>query len=128
MKENQELIEYRISRAKETLIEAKKLFDDNLIYGSVNRLYYACFNAVLALLLSKDINAKTHKGVRNQFHLKFILTNEIEKKHSQFFSEIFAQRGESDYDDFAEVDKDVMAEWIEKTSEFISNVEKYLKD
>lgn len=58
-----DLINYRIERAYATLNSAKRLtaFDDwNTI---ANRLYYASFYAVLALLAKNDIDTYTHTKV-----------------------------------------------------------------
>jgi uncharacterized protein (UPF0332 family) len=48
-KEERALIEYRMERARETLGEAKMMFDAGRTNAYVNRLYYACFYAVSAL-------------------------------------------------------------------------------
>ena len=43
-----ELIKYRLQRADETLEEARLLFKEGRYAGAINRLYYACFYAVLS--------------------------------------------------------------------------------
>lgn len=48
-----ELIKYRRSRAKETLEEAKIFFENKKLFATVNRIYYAIFYEVLALLPNK---------------------------------------------------------------------------
>ena len=45
------LVSYRIERADETIIEAKLLAGDGHYNAAMNRLYYACFYAALALLV-----------------------------------------------------------------------------
>ena len=45
-----QLIRYRIQRAFETLDEARLMAESDHWNGCVNRLYYACFYAVNALL------------------------------------------------------------------------------
>jgi hypothetical protein len=45
-----ELIDYRRNRAKETLRDAKILFDSGSLFSSVNRIYYAMFYQVTALV------------------------------------------------------------------------------
>jgi uncharacterized protein (UPF0332 family) len=41
--EERALIEYRMERARETVDEARIMFDAGRINTYVNRLYYACF-------------------------------------------------------------------------------------
>lgn len=55
----------------------------------MNRLYYACYYAVTALLISNGLNATTHAGVRTMLGLKFIKTGILELDHGKFFNEIF---------------------------------------
>ena len=49
------LIEYRMQRAYETLKEARVMKQEAFYSATVNRLYYACYYAAVALLLKYDI-------------------------------------------------------------------------
>lgn len=53
------LIAYRIQRAYETLKEAKVMIRESFYNAAVNRLYYACYYASVALLLKYDIKTQT---------------------------------------------------------------------
>lgn len=44
-----DLVRYRMERAGETLQEARLMLE---MYGAANRIYYACFYATVALLLT----------------------------------------------------------------------------
>ena len=44
------LIAYRIQRAYETLKEAEVMKRENFYNAAINRLYYACYYATVALL------------------------------------------------------------------------------
>ena len=44
-------VRYRLERAQETLVEARLLVDKDLFSGAINRIYYAMFYAILALLV-----------------------------------------------------------------------------
>ena len=56
-RERQELVEYRIQKAKETLMEVDVLIENKFWNTTVNRLYYACYYAVIALLVKNEIKA-----------------------------------------------------------------------
>jgi uncharacterized protein len=58
------LVQYRLDRAREALAEASLLLDRGHANTGVNRLYYACFYAVSALLLTKGLTATSHSGLR----------------------------------------------------------------
>ena len=48
-----EIVKYRISKAQETFREVEKHIENELWNTAINRLYYACYYAVTALLISK---------------------------------------------------------------------------
>ncbi|WP_366139624.1 HEPN domain-containing protein [uncultured Parabacteroides sp.] len=54
------MVAYRIARAKETLTEADLLIGGQYYNVAVNRLYYACYYAVIAILVKYRINAQTY--------------------------------------------------------------------
>ena len=47
--ERQELVKYRIAKARETFKEVDLHIKNELWNTAVNRLYYACYYAVIAL-------------------------------------------------------------------------------
>ena len=88
----------------------------------MNRLYYASFYAVIALLLSKDIQTTTHDGCRTQFGLNFIKTGIIEKKYGKHFSKLFDLRQKGDYGDLFDYDKVIVEPLIVLTDEFLREI------
>ena len=72
--ENQQAyISYRLKKADESLADAELLADNGRWNSVVNRLYYASFYSVIALLLSRSIKSNTHDGCRTQFGRKIKL-------------------------------------------------------
>ena len=65
--EELEYIQHRLSRSQETIDEAELLLRNKHFTGTVNRLYYACFYAVTALLYAEGLTSATHNGVRTLF-------------------------------------------------------------
>lgn len=57
---NKDLVLYRIEKARNTLEDAHILASSERWNACVNRLYYACFYAVTALLLKED---NTRRGL-----------------------------------------------------------------
>ena len=97
--EKRDYIKYRLERADETLAEAIQIAKMQHWNSVANRLYYACFYAVNALLFNNDVKAKTHTGVRSMFHdlLNSKFTNR--KELGKLFSELFDLRNKGDYID-----------------------------
>ena len=124
--ERKYLLRYRIEKAYTTLREAKLMAEKSLWNGALNRLYYSCFYAVIALLLTKDLSAKTHKGVRTLLHLHFVETNVISKEQSKFYSELFNARQKSDYEDFVNIQVDIIPVWIRQAENFINIIKEII--
>lgn len=100
--DRQQLINYRINRAFQTLEEVNILVENKLWNAAINRLYYACYYAAIALLLSKKVVAQTHAGVRQMLGLHFVKSGLIDKELASYYSVIFDKRISGDYDDFVE--------------------------
>ena len=71
-------------------------------FGCSNRIYYACFYAVTALLLTKNLSSSKHSGVVALFNRHFIKTGIVSIEMGKFYSTIFDNRLESDYADWIE--------------------------
>ena len=54
----EDYINYRFHRAEETFEEALILAKEERWNAVINRLYYACFYAVIALLIKNNISTK----------------------------------------------------------------------
>jgi len=121
-KGQEDLIRYRLSRAKETLEEAKVMFQTNHPYGAANRIYYACFYAVIALLLTKNLTSSKHSGVLALFNQHFVKTGIIAVDMGKFYSRMFDNRLDSDYAEWAVVDKQDIQEELVHAEEFIKEV------
>ena len=66
----EERIEYsnlRMESAYNTFEAAKLLVQNGFWNSAVNRLYYAVFYAVNAILVLNEIDSQTHSGMRTQF-------------------------------------------------------------
>lgn len=125
--ENREdYIKYRFHRSEESLEEAILLANNGSWNAVVNRLYYSCFYAVIALLLEKDIETQSHNGVRTQFGLHFIKTGIIEKKHGQLFSKLFDYRQKGDYGDLFDYEENIVKPLIEPVQLFVAEIKKHI--
>ena len=73
MTDLQVLMQYRLNEAEESIREAELLLRENMSMRAVmNRLYYAMFYAVLALLQKKQIATSKHTGVITHFDKEFV--------------------------------------------------------
>ena len=122
------LIDYRLQRAHSTLGEADLLYGGYYYNAAVNRLYYACYYAAVALLLSREIETSTHNGVKTQLSMHFVRTGLLSIEHSTTFGLLFDKRHSSDYSDFAYCDAGLVELLRPRAEAFIDAVEKLTKD
>jgi uncharacterized protein (UPF0332 family) len=124
---NDDLIQYRINRAFETLKEAETMIEHQFWNASVNRVYYACFYAVSGLLLKKGLDSSTHKGLRQMFGLHFVQTGIVSKEYGKFFSDLFDRRQTGDYDDFITFDKETALNLFSTGRDFVKEITTLIK-
>ncbi|HHJ51166.1 MAG TPA: HEPN domain-containing protein [Phaeodactylibacter sp.] len=121
--ERVEYVKYRLEKAKETLEVAELLIENEKWNSAINRLYYAAYYAVSALLVQSKINTKTHAGVKTQFFLNYIKTGKIEKHLGQTYSDLFDWRHKGDYGDFFDFTEELVRPVLKPTKELIQKVE-----
>ena len=126
VKNQNDYIKYRFQRAKETYEEALILAREKRWNAVINRLYYACFYAVIALLLKNNIETQSHDGARTQFGLNFVKTGIINKEFGKLFSKLFDYRQKGDYGDMFDFDEEMTKPLLDKVNSFIGTIEKHL--
>lgn len=121
------LIQHRLARARETLAEAEVLAGAQLWRGCVNRLYYACFYAVTALLLDEGVAASKHSGVRSLFNERLVKSGRMPRDIARQFNRLLDDRQESDYADYVSFDEAQVLPWLAETRRFLSEAEALLR-
>jgi len=121
-KEIRTLVLYRLNRADESLDEALILLERGHVNTFVNRLYYACFYAVTALLLTKELSSSKHSGVRALFHQNFVKNGLINREMGKFYDKLFDTRQKGDYADLVYFDKKEVGSWFDEAKKFISSI------
>jgi len=97
---SKDLVWYRMGRADETLEDARILAKAERWNACVNRLYYACFHAVSALLVRDGLSSSKHAGIRGLFNRNYVKTGRISKHLGRIYNDLFERRQEGDYIDF----------------------------
>lgn len=110
----------------ETIQEIPYLKEQGYYNTAINRLYYACYYAAVALLIKYRINPGTHAGVKQMLGMNFVATGILGREQGRCFSLLFERRHSSDYDDFAYSTEADIDELLPKATCFIEEVGKLL--
>ena len=122
-----EYVNRRMDNARKMMEEVVTVQMENKVWNTaVNRLYYACFYAVSALLYNYGLDSKTHSGTKRLFELHFIKTGIISADASGFYTALFGMRQNADYEDEVDYEKEDVVILIEPANELIAAIEAVL--
>jgi len=123
-----ELIAYRIARAYECIKDTDNDLKDDRLYSAANRLYYAIFNTMRALIASDNVDFSKHTGVISYVRAKYVKTGVIDAKFSRLIRDAEALRNDCDYSDFYSPEKDELEKQLEIAKEFLSCIDEVIKN
>lgn len=118
---------HRVSRAGECLEESRVMLENNKLNGAANRVYYAVFNCMRAVLSLENADYSSHKGVISHFQREYIKTGVFEKDFAVLIRMAESFRHDSDYKDYFVPDREELVELIEKCADFCIVIEAYCK-
>jgi uncharacterized protein (UPF0332 family) len=122
------LIDHRINKAKETFEDAKILAENQRWNSAINRLYYAAFYAVTALLLKENFKTTTHNGVKINFSESFIKTRIFPQEFGRIYSQLFTWRQKGDYTDLFDFTEEKVIPYFEHVEKLIKIVEDFVQN
>lgn len=125
--ERETIVHYRVEKAHAAITHAEA--NARLGYWEVtaNRLYYACYYAVGALLIQNGLHAQTHNGVIQLFGLHFVKTGKVSKEQGKLYNQLFSLRLTGDYNDSYTLCEEDVLPLIEPAREMIIFIEQILK-
>ena len=126
--ERKTLVDYKLEKAKATIAEIPILIENKFWRNAANRLYYACFYAVSALLLKDGYIAHTHGGTKGLLGKQFVLTNIISREQNKLYEKLFDLRQKGDYDDWIIVNESDIIPLLEPAKQFIETIEKLISN
>ena len=123
-----DLVKHRMERANDTLNEIGILLQNQFYNNAVNRLYYACFYAVSALLIKHGVETASHSGTRQKFGEQFVKTGLVNRDLAKHYSDLFEKRSKGDYNDFFDFDKETVLRLYPLTQQLISRIEELINE
>ena len=120
------LIDLKIERANEAIKEVPYLVEQGFYRTAANRLYYACYYVVSALLLQKGYKAHTHSGIIALFSMNFVKTGIVSSDEGKLYRSLFELRLTGDYDEVKIIDKEDVVTRLQHANDFIKTIEQLI--
>ena len=121
-----DIAKYKIGRAKDELDTAKIVLEAQKYKAANNRVYYACFHAITAVLALEPIAFKKHKDTLAYFNKNYVRTEIFPREIGRKISKLEIIRHKSDYDDFYLASKEEAVEQVTTAETLIDMIEKYV--
>lgn len=119
----QGLSQHRLDKAKDVLRQAELLLNNHEYDGSINRSYYAIFNAIRSLLALVGLDSRRHTGVISYFDQYFVKTGICEKQLSTIAHTAFDSRQVHDYQDFQTLTYEQAKAQVDDATRFIHAIQ-----
>lgn len=120
--ERQIIVNLEKEKALNTFGEMEILRQAGLWNNIANRLYYAAFHAVSALLIHDRHSIGTHQGAVIMLHQYYVKTGILSKEDGAFYSQLQTMREKSDYNCTYNATEEDIVPRIEQTKQFIDRV------
>lgn len=124
--ERRALVTYRLEKAHKTYQQAYDSIPLGYWEMTANRLYYAAYYAVSALLLQQGLTVQTHHGIIQMLGLHFVKTGKISKEMGTLYGRLFSMRQTGDYGDTFDLTKEEVMPLVEPTKELIETIDSIL--
>ena len=122
----EDYVNYRRQRANETIQEIDVLIANKFWNTAINRMYYACYYAVGALLFKYGTEASSHAGIRQKFGQLFVKTGIFDKTLAKHYTDLFEKRHKGDYNDFFDYGEDTVMRLYPLSKQFITRINELL--
>jgi uncharacterized protein (UPF0332 family) len=86
-----------MTKGNEALAEARVLLRERLCNGAVSRAYYAAYHWASALLVTKGVETRTHRGTIQMLSLHFVRPGLLSEEAAGLISRLEDFRELSDY-------------------------------
>lgn len=116
------LIRYRMDRSKEALSAARLMYEKGHYNDAVNRLYYSCFYAVIALLAAEGIHPAKHTAARAFLNKNWIKNGKLSKETGRLYNTLFDRREKGDYGDYFRFNGGDVGDWLKSVEKAIEEI------
>lgn len=123
-----ELVQYELEKARKTWKEAEGNYNIQLWNVVGNRLYYAVFHAVAALLIKNGISISGHKGAVIMFGKHFVKTGLFTPEEGSLYSRLQTIREKADYQNTYELTQEQASHYMILAKALFDKIEKVINE
>ncbi len=116
------MVELEMERAEKITEQFETLRKQQYWDTLVNRMYYAIFHAVSALMIHNAISIHTHRGALNAFNKEFVRTGVFSEEEGHLFSKLEGMRERGDYNCFVDATEEEIVPLIEPLKMLIEKI------
>lgn len=123
-----DLSKYRLAKAAETLVTAKRDLAVEDYASANNRAYYCIFHAMRAVIALDGEDYKKHSAVIARFSLNYLKTEILPRDFGKLIANASLIRNRSDYEDFFICSIEDTQKLVSGAEEFLQSVHAYLQN
>ena len=116
------IVGLELEKARDAYKAAEILTGAELWSNAANRLYYALFHAVCALLIHDGHEVGTHKGAWIMLGQHYIKTGKLPLQYSQLYNQMETIRENGDYNHYYKVNPEEMVDRLRPAKEMIDTI------
>lgn len=116
------IVKFELEKANSTFAQVEILAASGFWDGAANRLYYAAFHAVTALMINDGHHVRTHHGASALFSQLYIKTGLLPTECAQLYSILQTMREKGDYNCSFNVTKEIIEPMIAPTKKLIDDI------
>ena len=120
------IVQLELEKAQSIMAQIENLkmlgYWDNI----ANRLYYAIFHAVSALLINDGHSVNTHKGVVVLFGQYYVRTGVFDMEDGKLYSQLQTMREKGDYNCAYQTSEDEVLPLIEPANALVNKIVDYI--
>ena len=121
------MVELELERAEKIVQQFQTLQEQKYWDTLVNRMYYAAFHAVSALLIHNAMQVHTHRGALIVFNKEFVCTGVFTIEEGHLFSQLEGLRERGDYNCYVDTTEDEIVPMIEPLKALITKIKSIIQ-
>ena len=122
------LVILELEKSDKTLAEMEVQLQNGLWGLAANRLYYALFHAMSALLIHDKHEVGTHRGAVNKFSLFYVKPGLFSAEEGKLYSQLQKLREDGDYNCSTDIDQSDVEQKVIPAKQLINHIKQFISN